>query len=63
LRHELSQLNQNLISQSNRMVVQYEALAGRISALERLVFSQTPRARLRAYTEMSARYLRRYRSH
>jgi glycosyltransferase involved in cell wall biosynthesis len=59
---QLAQLNQNLISQSNRMVAQDGALADQISTLERLVFSQTPRARLRAYTELSARYLKRFRS-
>ncbi|MDP9118536.1 MAG: glycosyltransferase [Actinomycetota bacterium] len=61
LRRELVRLNQNLIGQSNRMVAQSGALADQIAALERLVFSQTPRARFKAYGEITARLLKRFR--
>ena len=56
---ELADLNRNLVSQNNRMVAQFDALAGRVNQLEELIFSQTPRARVRAYQRLARHHLRR----
>jgi hypothetical protein len=56
---ELADLNRNLISQNNRMIAQFEALAGRVNHLEELIISQTPRARVRAYQRVARHHLRR----
>jgi len=56
---ELADLNRNLISQNNRMIAQFEALAGRVNHLEDLIVSQTPRARVRAYQRVARHQLRR----
>ena len=56
---ELADLNRNLVSQNNRMVAQFDALAGRVNHLEELVLSQTPRARVRAYQRLARHHLRR----
>jgi glycosyltransferase involved in cell wall biosynthesis len=56
---ELADLNRNLISQNNRMIAQFEALAGRVNHLEDLIVSQTPRARMRAYQRVARHQLRR----
>lgn len=56
---ELSDLNRNLVSQNNRMVAQFDALAGRVNQLEALILSQTPRARVRAYQRFARHHLRR----
>jgi glycosyltransferase involved in cell wall biosynthesis len=56
---ELADLNRNLISQNNRMIAQFDALAGRVNHLEDLIVSQTPRARVRAYQRVARHQLRR----
>ena len=56
---ELADLNRNLVSQNNRMVAQFDALAGRVNHVEDLVLSQTPRARVRSYQRVARHHLRR----
>jgi glycosyltransferase involved in cell wall biosynthesis len=55
---ELADLNRNLISQNNRMIAQFETLAGRVNHLEDLIVSQTLRARVRAYQRVARSQLR-----
>lgn len=46
---ELHDLNQNLVSQSNRLVAQFERLNRQTELIERLIRDNAPRARLRRY--------------
>jgi len=57
--HELADLNRNLVSQNNRMIAQFDALTARVSQVEELIFSQTPRARMLSYRRAARHQLRR----
>jgi glycosyltransferase involved in cell wall biosynthesis len=57
--HELADLNRNLVSQNNRMIAQFDALAARVDQIEELIFSQTPRARMLSYRRAARHQLAR----
>ena len=57
--HELADLNRNLVSQNNRIIAQFDALTARVSQVEELVLSQTPRVRIQSYQRVARHHLRR----
>ena len=50
----LRELNQNLVSQSNRLVAQFEDLRERVQVIEDVIRSNAPRARLNRYARTLA---------
>lgn len=52
---QLAEMNRNLVTQNNRFVAQLEAVSKRIADLEDLVFSQTPRQRLKSWKALARR--------
>ena len=56
---ELHETNRHLVVQNNRLVAQLNALGERLEGLEELVWSQTPRARARAYRRAASHQVHR----
>jgi hypothetical protein len=57
--HRLDELNANAVSQNNRFVAQFQRLSERLEEVRRLVFSQTPRERVRSYRRHAAALVQR----
>jgi len=56
---ELADLNRNLVSQNNRIIAQFDALTARVNEVERLIFTQTPRARMQSYRRVAKHHFAR----
>lgn len=52
---QLAEVNRNLVTQNNRFVAQIESLTSRLAELEELVYSQTPRQRLKSWKTLVRR--------
>lgn len=57
--HELAEINRNIVIGNNRVVAQIDTLSARLAELERLIWSQTPRARLKSYQRVATHRIRR----
>lgn len=56
---EIRELNRNLVSQNNRFIAQMGRLQQETDELRNLVYSQTPRARVRSYARVARNAVRR----
>jgi len=57
--HELVELNRSAVVGNNRVVAQIDTLSRRLEELEHLIWSQTPRARLKSYQRVATHRVRR----